>query len=88
MALKKEVKIKNTVPFPGAYCRIKALRFDHPSRVWVEVGVYETKDSPTVLDTFEYTMTVEDFGTKEQINCKSAYAKLKEKEEWVDAEDV
>lgn len=89
MALKKTVKLKNTtIDIPDAYCRVKALRFDHPSRVWVEVGVYEDETSTTVLDTVEYEMTVEGFGGKEEINAANAYILLKGKDEWADAVDV
>lgn len=88
MALQKTRKLKkSSIDIPEAYCRIKALRFDHPSTVWVELGVYESEEGE-LLDTEEYTYTVDDFGGKEYINASTAYGKLKEKDEWKDAEDV
>ncbi len=90
MALKKTHKIKDSdaAIVADAYSRIKALRFDHPSRVWVEVGVYADADDNTLLDTVEHTFTVADFAGKENINAGNAYGLLKSLERWSDAADV
>lgn len=89
MALKKTRNLRGTtVAITNAYCRVKALRFDHPNRVWVEVGVYENDESPVVLDTVQYEMTVEDFAGKENISAANAYALLKQRDEWKDAADA
>lgn len=88
MALQKTRNLKkSSIQITDAYCRIKALRFDHPSRVWVQVGVYESEEGE-LLDETEYEMTVEDFGGKELISASTAYVLLKAKDEWSDATDV
>lgn len=90
MAMKKTRNIKGSgVAVTDAYNRIKALRFDHPDRIYVQVGTYENETSDVVLDSVEYTLSVtDDFNGKENVSAAQAYAKLKQMDEWSDAEDV
>lgn len=90
MALLKSKTIKgSSVTLPDAYCRVKALRFDHPDRVYVQVGVYEEATSAVVLDEIDYQFSVsDDFGGKDKITAATAYAVLKKRPEWADAADV
>lgn len=90
MALLKSKTIKgSSVTLPDAYCRVKALRFDHPDCVYVQVGVYEDAISPAVLDEIDYQFSVkDDFDGKDKITAATAYAVLKNLDEWADATDV
>ena len=85
MAIKKTVNLKKTtIQIPDAYARIKALRFDHPSRVWVELGIHENEESEEVVDTREYNYTLKDFGGKENISAANAYKLVMKEDEWKD----
>ena len=88
MALQKTRKLKqSSIDIKDAYCRIRVLRFEHPSSVWVEVGVYESEEG-VMLDSTTYQFSVDDFGDKDSITAASSYALLKAKEEWADATEV
>jgi len=88
MAFQKTITLKNTdIILDDAYCRIKALRFDHPNRVYIEVSCHWPSNHEHIVDTREYNMTVEDFGGKENITAANAYKLLKLEEEWVDAKE-
>ena len=87
MALEKTVDIKGTsIAVPEAYCRVNAVRFDYPTRVWVEVAILESAESDVVVDTVEYNLSIEDFDA--DFVRSTMYGKLKTFEEWADAQDV
>ena len=88
MALQSDITTKAGLPMPKAYTRVKALRFDHPDRVYIELGSYVDGKAATPGETKEYNKTVKDFGGKENINAATAYALIKQEDEWKDATDV
>ena len=89
MALRKDYQLPNTsIVITDAYCRVKALRFDHPDRAYIQVGVYEAGGDGAVIDTIDYELTMEELGSKDAIHLASCYAWLKTQVEWADATDI
>lgn len=78
---------RTKVVVSNAYCRIKALRFDHPDSLYIEVGVYQDEKSEPAF-CMEYGFSVKELGGKEAINAATAYLKLKTLPEWEDAQDA
>ena len=73
----------------GAYVRIDALRFDHPSRVYMGVNTYADKEQAGHINfkVKDISLSVEAFGGKDNINLCKAYEILKGMEEFAGAED-
>jgi len=93
MALKKTQYLRN-VAVTDAYCRLDAVRFDQPDRVWVCVGVYEDSDhaesgdAPTTTIVKQYTVTEDFSGNKGYVTMTRIYNRVKAEDEFDGAEDV
>ena len=93
MALKKTQHIRN-VAITDAYCRLDAVRFDQPDRVWVLIGVYEdadhaeSGDRATTTIEKKYTVTNDFSGNKGYVTMTRIYNRVKAEAEFVDAEDI
>jgi len=85
MALERtNVNLKSGLSAAKTYDRIKAMRFDHPDRVYIEVASYLDKDADAPLEKgSDHSLSLaNDFaGDKSKLTFAKAYAVLKKKDE-------
>ena len=90
MALKIEEKLSKSIVVKDAYHRIDAFRFDQPSRIYLQVGVYDGEPlaGDEALKKHEFHLSIEEVSGKDGINMAECYSYLKSTDKYKEAVDV